>query len=235
MYPTAMRVHLAYFAFVLALSCAAPARAHQEFDPVKKAVEDYLRIQTKGLPGQVSFSVGTIDPNNGLAPCSALQVALPPGARAWGRTTVTVRCAQPGGWSMFVPVQIRIVGDYLITSHPLATGQMVGDADIVRQKGDLADLPTGILTDPQQAIGRTATMSVPAGRPLRADMLRQAFVVQQGQNVKVVSKGPGFQVTNEGRAMNNAAEGQIVQVRIAGGGQLVSGVARVGGIVEVGF
>ncbi|MDD5247928.1 MAG: flagellar basal body P-ring formation chaperone FlgA [Rhodocyclaceae bacterium] len=229
-----MRNLLVSLAFLLALPWGVPAWAHQESAPVRKAVEDYLRVQTKGLPGQVSYTVGAIDPNNNLAACAALEVAMAPGARAWGRTTVAVRCVQANGWSMFVPVQIRVVADYLVTARPIAQGQVVRDADIVRQNGDLADLPTGILTAAEQAVGHTATMSVPAGRPLRADMLRQAFVVQQGQSVKVVSRGPGFQVANEGRALNNAAEGQVVQVRL-GNSQVVSGIARAGGIVEVGF
>lgn len=219
---------------VLALSWVAPVAARQDPAPVRKAVEEYLRVQTKGLPGQVSFTVGAIDPNNGLAPCSALEVAQAPGTRAWGRTTVAVRCAQEVGWSMFVPVQIRVVADYLVTGRPLAVGQVLGEADLGRQSGDLADLPAGILTDPQQAVGRTAAMSVPAGKPLRADMLRQALVVLQGQSVKVVSRGPGFQVANEGRAINSAADGQVAQVRL-GSGQVVSGIARAGGVVEIGF
>jgi flagella basal body P-ring formation protein FlgA len=56
--------------------------------------------------------------------------------------------------------------------------------------------------------------------------------VLQNQAVKVVSKGPGFQVANDGRALNNGVEGQVVQVRL-GNGQIVSGIARNGGVVEV--
>jgi flagella basal body P-ring formation protein FlgA len=229
-----MRFLPACFAICLTLLITATALAYQEPAPVKKAIEDYLRIQTKGLPGRVSYTVGAIDANNGLPPCSAFDVTSAPGARAWGRTTVAVRCIQAAGWSIFVPVQIRVVADYLVTGRPIAQGQLLMEADVSVQTGDLTDLPTGVLTDVRQAIGRTATASVAAGRPLRSDMLRQAYIVQQGQSVKVVSAGPGFQVANEGRAMNNAAEGQVVQVRLANG-QVLSGIARNAGIVEVSY
>lgn len=225
---------LRLFLLLLAAFMAMPALARQETAPVRKAVEDYLRVQTQGLPGQASFTIGAIEPNNNLAPCSALDVSQPPGARIWGHTNVSVRCAQEGGWTLFVPVTVRVVADYLVTARPLTQGQVVTEADLGRQTGDLCQLPTGILTDPRQVAGRTAAMSIPAGRPLRGDMLRVALAIQQGQSVKVVSKGPGFQVANEGRALNGAAEGQTVQVRL-GNGQVVSGVARVGGYVEVGY
>lgn len=229
-----MKSSLKFAAAALACALALPAWCRQEVAPVRKAVEDFLRVQTKGLPGQVSFSVGSIDPNNHLPPCPALEVSQAAGARTWGRTTVTVRCAIDGGWSLFVPVQVRVVADYLVTAKPLAQGQIVGESDLARLSGDLAELPSGVLTEVQQAIGRSLTISVAGGRPLRSDMLRQATVVHQGQNVKVVSRGPGFEVANEGRALNNAGEGQVAQVRLTNG-QVVSGMARAGGYVEVGF
>ncbi|MBI4995865.1 MAG: flagellar basal body P-ring formation protein FlgA [Rhodocyclales bacterium] len=225
-------------AFAIAvLLLAFPARdalARQDPAAVRSAIDTFLRAQVRGLPGEVNFTIGGLDPKNRLAPCGALEVSMPAGAKAWGRTSVSVRCQEPRGWTIFVPVHIRVVTDYLVTAMPLAQGQAVTASDLARQRGDLSDLPAGILTDEREALGRTATMSVAAGRPLRADMLRPPIVIQQNQTVKVVSRGPGFQVANEGRALTNGLEGQIVQVRLASG-QVVSGVARTGGIVEIGF
>lgn len=219
----------------LLLLFSVTAAARQDPAPVKKAVEDYLRVQVKGLPGQVSFSVSSLDPNNNLTPCAVFEVSQAAGSRAWGRTSVKVQCAQEGtAWNVFVPIHIKVVAGYLTAARPLAPGQIVTAADFVQQNGDLSDLPSGVLTDPQQAVGRAATMAIPGGRPLRADMLRQVLVVQQGQSVKVVSVGPGFQVANDGKALNNAVEGQVAQVRL-NNGQTVSGIARSGGQVEVGF
>lgn len=220
-------------ACLLALTTAAAA-AFQDPAPVRKAVEDFLAVQTRGLPGEVSYTVGSLDAANQLAPCPSFDVSLPPGARAWGRGSVSVRCLAERGWSVFVPVHVRVVADYLVAAMPLAQGQAVTAADIARQRGDLADLPTGILTDEQQAVGRTARLPIAVGRPLRADLLQQPLVVRQNQTVKVVSAGPGFQVANEGKALNNGTEGQVVQVRL-NSGQVISGVARAGGVIEVGF
>jgi len=218
---------------LLLLFFAASLAARQAAEPVKQAIEDFLRVQTKGLLGQVSFSIGNIDPQNGLIPCTAFEVSLPAGARAWGNTNVKVHCQSESSWNIFVPVKIRVVGDYLVTARPLSLGQVITEADLTKSRGDLASLPSGILTEAAQAIGKNLAQSVPSGQPLRSDMLRLALVVQQGQGVKVLSKGPGFQVTGgEGRALNNAMDGQVVQVRMANG-HVVSGIARPGGVVEV--
>ena len=71
---------------------SAPAAPGQDTAPVKKAIEDFLRIQIKGLPGQATFEVGPLDTVNKFPSCPALEVSLPAGARAWGRTSVAVRC-----------------------------------------------------------------------------------------------------------------------------------------------
>jgi flagella basal body P-ring formation protein FlgA len=47
-----------------------------------------------------------------------------------------------------------------------------------------------------------------------------------------MSSGNGFSVSSEGRAMSTAGDGQVVQVRTAGG-QQISGIAKAGGMVEV--
>lgn len=219
---------------LFALALPLPAAARQDPAQVKRVVEEFLRVQTKGLPGQASFSVGTIDPNNNLAPCPALEPFLPAGARAWGRTNLGVRCQTEAGWTIYVPVQVKVIGEYFVTAKPLARGQVVGSADLMKRSGDLAELPAGVVTEPAQAVGRTLTASVQSGQILRSDLLRAQFSVQQGQSVKVVSKGAGFQVATEGRALNNASDGQVVQVRTASG-QTVSGIARPGGIVEIAY
>jgi flagella basal body P-ring formation protein FlgA len=230
--PGMERLHL-LFAWLLMLF-AGTALAVQDPAPVRKAVEEYLRVQTKGLPGEVSFTFRGLDPGNQLEPCGALDVSLPPGARAWGRTNLTVRCLAENGWSIFVPVHIHVVAEYVITARPLAQGQTIARGDLASRRGDLSDLPAGVVTDAGQALGRTMTISIAAGHPLRTDMIREPLVVQQNQAVKIVSRGPGFQVSNEGRALNQGTDGQVVQVRLANG-QVISGIARPGGIVEIGY
>ncbi|MRR49977.1 MAG: flagellar basal body P-ring formation protein FlgA [Rhodocyclaceae bacterium] len=228
-----MRIHQIFLLPFLVLASFSPMAAS---DPaaIRLAVDQFLRVQTQGLPGTVRYSVGTIAANTQLADCPALDVSLPPGSRLWGQSFVMVKCQAEANWSLYVPVQVRIIADYYVAARNLGLGQSITEADLQRRNGDITGLPTGVLTSPGEAIGRTTSQAIVAGRPLRSDMLKQPFVVQQGQNVRVSSKGPGFQVTNDGRALGNAVDGQVVQVRL-NNGQILSGVARPGAIVEIGF
>jgi flagella basal body P-ring formation protein FlgA len=234
-----MTVFLKALAFLFAATLAhglhAQERsARQEHAALHQAVDQFLQTQASGLPGQASIAIGAIDRRLNLPACAALEAFFPPGSRAWGKTTVGVRCAAPSAWTIYVTATVRVDGDYIATAVPLAQGQSIGPNDIVKVKGDLTALPAGILTDASQALGRTLSVSLPLGAPLRQEALRAQQVVQQGQLVRLVTTGPGFRVSGEARALNNASEGQVTQARTPGG-QVVSGIARMGGVVEVNY
>jgi flagella basal body P-ring formation protein FlgA len=213
---------------------AQPGAARQDLAALRTVVEQFLQTQTAGLPGQVTAKAGAIDPRMSLAACPAPEAFLQPGARAWGKTTVGVRCTAPTAWTVYIQAQVSVLADYVTAAVPLAQGQPVELGQLAVMKGDIAAMPNGIVTDPAQAIGRTPTVSLAAGTPLRLDTLKSKPVVQQGQSVRLVSNGNGFSVSSEARAIGNAAEGQVVQVRTSSGA-VVSGTARPGGMVEVAF
>jgi flagella basal body P-ring formation protein FlgA len=224
-------------AFVTAAAGAQTAPAaggRQNVALLRTVVEQFLQTQTAGLPGEVKVKVGAIDGRTALAACPAPEAFLQPGARAWGKTTVGVRCTAPSAWTIFVQAQVSVQADYVAAALPLAQGQAIEQSQLVLVKGDIATMPNGIITDMSQAIGRTPTVSLAAGTPLRADSLRSKPVVQQGQAVRLVTNGNGFSVSGEGKAIGTAGDGQVVQVRTPSG-TVVSGTARAGGMVEVAF
>ncbi len=222
--------------FVLAAPIAGaqqPVNAgRQNLPALRTVVEQYLQTQTAGLPGQVTVKVGQVDPRTSLASCPAPEAFQQPGARAWGKTTVGVRCTAPSPWTVYIQATVNVVADYVAAAVPLAQGQPVDAGQLVLMKGDIAAMPNGIITDMAQAIGRTPTASLPAGTPLRLDTLKSKPVVQQGQAVRLVSKGSNFSVSAEAKAISNAGGGQVAQAR-TGSGTVVSGTARAGGIIEV--
>lgn len=211
-----------------------PAAVQQPIEPVRDVARAFLEAEAAGLPGEVRVSVGPLDPHTRLPACAALVAFFPAGARAWGQTNVGVRCESPVEWTVYLPARVEVLTDYLVLARGLQPGQIVTLADLKRERGDLAALPESTLTDPAQAVGYHARIAVAAGTPLRRTHLRLPPAVRQGQNVKVVSRGPGFTVSSEGRALNGATEGEPVRVRMPSG-QVISGTARNGGVVEVDF
>lgn len=231
---------LALLAGSLALGSQAQAQndpnppQRQDLQVVQQSAQDFLKSQTSGLPGSVTITVDPVDQRLTLAACVEPQAFMPNGARLWGRTTVGIKCVAPSPWTVYLRANVQVVADYLVAAVPLVQGQTISASDITRVRGDMSSLPSGVITEESQAIGRVAGMSLRAGTPLRMDAIRNQRVVQQGQSVRVVSNGPGFQISTEARALTNATEGQMAQARTAAG-QVVSGIAKAGGILEINY
>lgn len=124
------------------------------------------------------------------------------------------------------------MADVLHIARPVSTGQTLSYEDIAPQNVNLTQMPDGILTDAAQIVGKVAATNLPAGQPIRPQMLRAPYVIMRGQTVNLVVQGRGFSIRSEGQALANAAEGQVIQVRNKSG-RILSGLARANSIVEI--
>ncbi len=219
------------FLLTLCLVFAVNSLFAADSRPIFQRAEQFARTQTHGLGGEISVTAGPLDTSR-LPNCSALEAYPVPRARLLGNSYVGVRCLAPHPWNILVPVRVAILSTYLASSRPLLAGQSLEVEDIQVLTGDLGSLPNGIVTEPAFALGKTLRNSIGAGQPIRRDQLLAPIVVKQGQTVRVISRGDGFSVSGEGKAINNAAEGELVQVRMPNG-QSVSGNAQADGSVDL--
>ena len=233
MYPLHIRCRHIYTAlFVLhGALCQAAAAERQDLEQVRRTAEAYA-IQIAGASsGTVSAETQALDQRVKLVICPKLEAFLPNGARAWGHTSIGVRCAKQ--WQVLVQTHIKVVAEVVIAARPLATGRVLRAEDISTQRVEITQNPAMLVVDPQEVLGRTLVQSIPGAQPLRYDMLRAPKVIAQGQPVRLEVQGAGFKISNEGVALGDAADGEHIQVR-TNGGKVIKGRARRGGVVEVG-
>lgn len=222
---------------ILLLFLAFPVLAGsqwQDLEALRKGAIQFARQQGAAQPGAVSVSAAALDPRLRLPACQSLDFFIPAGNRLWGNSNLGARCNAPSSWTVYIPLTVNITSGVVFAARPLGAGQTITEADILLKSEDITQFASGVITDPGQALGKTTMTGIAAGYPLRLDLLRAPYVILQGQSVKILARGQGFQVNAEGKALTNAAAGQIVSVR-SGSGQVIKGTAREGGIVEVPF
>lgn len=207
----------------------AAGKATQSHAAIRDTVTAFARSQTQAIPGKVSIQVADIDRRISLPACPALEAFLLPGTQLNGNSSVGVRCTSTADWTLFVQVNVKISITMLTANKMLQQGQTVRAEDIGTLSSE--SLQTGTLTDPAQAIGKVMKYGVAAGQILRPDMLRAPYSIRQGQTVQLKVHGSGFQVSSEGQALNNAAEGETTSARTASG-QIISGIVK-GGTIEI--
>ncbi len=197
-----------------------------------QALQHFVQEQAATMGGQVSVQI--LDPAAlaELPPCTqAPEVSLPPGRRLAGRLSLALRCDQPRSgapWSLMVPVDIHILAHYWVARQMIPFDHVITPQDVMERTGEVTR--PDFLSDPKDVLGKVARQGIAPGQLLRQDLLHEVFQVHQGQTVAIRVQGNGFDVSSEGQALGNAAEGQSVQVRTAGG-RLVTGIVKDGRVL----
>ncbi|STQ90964.1 flagella basal body P-ring formation protein FlgA [Iodobacter fluviatilis] len=199
---------------------------------IQRAAQQWLDQSLANSNGVPSYQLSQIDKRIQLAPCKQYDVGLPSGYRLLGNTMLRIQCVDGASWGINLPVKVSLLVTYYTAARPLSGNQEIGTGDLSAQQGDLGTLPGSVIMDPSQAVGRVLNTAVASGKPLRSEMLRAAMVIQQNQKVRVIYRDDVIEVANEGIAMNNAAEGQSVRVRV-GTRQIIQGIATATGSVDV--
>jgi flagella basal body P-ring formation protein FlgA len=211
----------------------AQAIEWQPLESIQATAQSFVEANTASIDGNVNVIVATPDKRTKVQRCDNMVATLPSGNHLWGRSSIKVSCGSPR-WTLYIPVTVRVTGKALVATRSIGSGQVIAEQDVEVQVLDLTPYPIGVFSRPEQAVGKTTAANIPAGNPLRAEVLRAQFVVRQGQQVVVVAKGASFKVSAEGIAMSNAVVGQIVGVKTSSG-QMVRGVATDSGTVEINF
>lgn len=210
----------------------AHAAEHQNPAEVRTHAEQFLKRQTRDLPGQVTVRVKPAE--LAVPACAALEAFQPVGGRRIGKLMVGVRCLAPSQWTVYIAAEVEVIARYAVTRAPLPANHVLTGADFMLVEGDLGRLPADVVTDASALAGYRTVSGLAAGAALRTALVRPPLVVQQGQVTRVILNGPGFSVQNEGQALANASRGERVRVRIRSG-QVVSGIAQDGQQVLIAF
>lgn len=201
-------------------------------DAIRRTVEQFVIRQTADVQGSVSVDVGRIVESAATQSCTAWEAFLPPGARIWKTVTVGVRCTQGTNASLYVPTRVQIEGPYVVMARPVSGGQVLTAEDMAVVRGEITAQPNDVITRVDQAVGQSVRQALSDKQTLRAVYLKTDAAIQAGQTVKIVTQGEGFSVVNEGRALNTAARGQVVRVKLASN-RVLNGIAREPGVVVV--
>nr|WP_229429312.1 flagellar basal body P-ring formation chaperone FlgA [Massilia sp. ST3] len=147
------------------------------------------------------------------------------------RMRFVARCAAGKGWRHDFVVRARISAQVAVTAAPVGPNQPLNDADIALERRDITNIPDAV-GDPALALGQSSRRSLRAGEILRASQLTAPVVVKRGDQVIMVARHEGIEVSMAGEALDAGARGAIVRVRNAASGQVVRMRVAGAGTVE---
>lgn len=201
------------------------AFAQAEAEPNFQAMaQDWLRdatasSQPKGSTAlRLEVKVGSLDSRLKLAPCGNVEPYLPPGSRLWGRTRVGLRCIDGMiRWNVSLPVTVNAYGNAWVVKGSVASGAAIAEDDVVEAEVNWAEEASPVIPDKALWVGQIATRQLTTGQTLRQSMVRPAQVFQAGAQVRVLVRGPGFQISSDAQALSAGVVGQLARVKMENG------------------
>ena len=157
-----------------AVMASTPASAvpRQNTGVILSAIQQFL-VAVNGLQhGTVDLEVNPADLRLSLPACLDLQPFMPPGAPAWGKTTIGVKCSGDTPWTVLIPVNLRLTGTYLVAATHIDANQMLQRSDITVKEGDISEMPVDVLHEASQIIGKVAATTIDRNEVLREPMTR---------------------------------------------------------------
>lgn len=223
----------------LALGNSAAAQVTASFQLPADVVQQALTLAEQAARSlapagaRIAAEAGSLDNRLRLASCARIDPFPAPGAPAWGRTRVGLRCsAGTSAWRVYLPVTVRVWAPAVVSTAALAAGTVLIESQLTRVEADWADGSGSATDDPQALAGRQLLMSVAAGQVLRSTDLRPRQHFSLGDTVRIDATGEGFSVVAEGRALTPGFEGQPARVR-TDNGRVLTGRPVSDGRIEV--
>jgi flagella basal body P-ring formation protein FlgA len=217
---------------MISLMCATDCGAAV---PVAAQVEQAARDQ---LDKQAA-AAGLADPQFELAvvaarpapPCAQPLAVEPLDTHQPARMRFAVRCPDAGGWRYEYMVRARLTAMVAVAAAPVAANEPLTDGLVALERRDVSAIPDPI-SAPGFVVGQTSRRALRTGDILRASQLAAQVLVKRGDQVVMLARRDGIEVSTSGEALDAGSRGAIVRVRNGASGQVVRMRVTAPGTVE---
>lgn len=228
---------------VLAIFFSASASANPLIDQLIGVTHEYLEQEVAQYASELGgeprheIQISRLDARLRLPLCAedALSAQLESPEIPIGRVTVRVTCIAPSPWRLFVPAQVSLYQQVVVSTRPLQRKTVISAQDVRLAERDTGLLGNNYLLDPAQAIGMQMKRNVNADTVLGQAQLEQTRLVERGDKV-VISAGNGnVNVRMPGEALEDGTLGAQIRVRNSRSNRIVRARVTGPGQVEVGM
>ncbi len=215
---------------------ASPTHAQplQPLEDIKAAAIQLITQEHTHSPFKVGINVGHLDPRLRLPLCSqTLEARHLTQSRRNANTTVVISCNGTDTWTVYVPVKVSRQVQVAVLQTPVGRDQPLQTEHIKLVDYDISRLSNGYFSTIDQVVGRQARRNLIAGAIVTPNDLMATSVISRGQRVTIVAKTQDMSVRMPGRALADAAAGELVRVENLSSKRTIEGIAIEAGIVEI--
>ncbi len=174
-------------------------------------------VKTSGIWGDAEVKVAelTISADRTLPKGRATYRVLPPRhMRSLATVPLSVVFDVDGRFQKTIRATARVeaLAPVVVAARPIGRLKPISTDDLKMEKMNLAELPTGVMTDADDIIGKRARRNIHAGDILRPDLIEMPPLVKRGDMVVIVAESEGIKVTATGEVKSDGLRGDQVKV-----------------------
>lgn len=227
------RPALATLLAVVSSACIANP-ALQDLGSIESAVRARVSATVAAVPGATEIVVGRLDPRLRLPRCDhALETRQTPSARGSGAQSVEVRCTGHKPWSLYVPVTVARYAEVMVTARPIARGETLAAADLIRARRRIDGTADAYFTTAEHVVGQVARRALADGEIVARNQLVPPRLVRRGDRVVLSAGSVAMNVVMQGEALSDGAAGERIRVRNLSSSRVVEGTVDAAGVIVV--
>jgi flagella basal body P-ring formation protein FlgA len=216
------------------MSFSLTADTLHALDRIEQVAYEYALKQAQASYDNPQIAMASLDDRLRLRACEgALDVFSSNGVVGLGNQTIGVKCNSPVAWTVYVPVEVKVMKSVVVASRPLSSNQLITQDDIKLLQWDIGSLQHGYLNSTQLVIGQQLKYPVSMGSVIKPNSLQAQKIVHRGDQIMLVAMAGQMEVRMSGTALDDATLGERVKVKNSTSKRIVEGVVDAPGIVKV--
>ena len=193
-------------------------------NPLSKQIKDLIAQQFSH-----NLETITIGYTNNIPKlsCDTPTLSLLNKNKPWGNMTIGVQCDNK---KSFMQIYVAVSGHYLIAKQPITAGSVITEDLIDLKSGWLDKLPSSVILNKSDVLNYIATRNINQNETIKMAMLQKNWLVKAGQIVKVIIDEKDYQITTNGKSLNNAILDDKISIKL-NSGNIIEGILTNQGVI----
>lgn len=218
-------------AMTVPLSWAKPL---QSIDSVEQAAYIHTMELAHAKYDMPQIVVGELDSRLRLQACNTeVEAFLPRGQVSLGHQTVGVKCSGDTPWTVYVPVNVKLMQAVVVASRPLPAKHILTEQDLAVRMVDVSRLRQTYVSDKVLLTGQQLKHSMSVGAVIGQNNVKPEKIIRRGEMITLVAEAGSMQVKMNGTALSDAILGQKIRVKNSSSKRVVEGIVQAPGLVKV--
>lgn len=210
------------------------AKPLQSIDSVEQAAYIHTMELAHAKYDMPQIVVGELDSRLRLQACNTeVEAFLPRGQVSLGHQTVGVKCSGDTPWTVYVPVNVKLMQAVVVASRPLPAKHILTEQDLAVRMVDVSRLRQTYVSDKVLLTGQQLKHSMSVGAVIGQNNVKPEKIIRRGEMITLVAEAGSMQVKMNGTALSDAILGQKIRVKNSSSKRVVEGIVQAPGLVKV--